>query len=82
MRVRLSEILDVPNSMIDPATGRIRHAYTLLRRKGPNANIQRTRVSINTVQTPEHQTLGQGVGGVSSTQLGTKTTRSKAIGGL
>lgn len=72
----------MPNAMIDPATGRVRHAYTLLRRKGANANIQRTRVSTNTILTPEHQTLGQGVGGVSSTQLGTKPTRSKVIGGF
>jgi hypothetical protein len=72
----------MPNPMIDPSTGRVRHAYTLLRRKGPNANLQRTRSSVDTVASREHQTIGQGVAGVSSSELGTKTQKSEAIGGF
>jgi len=70
----------MPNPMIDPATGRVMNAYTLLRRKGPNANINRTRVSINTVAAQDRRVSGQGVGGMSKADQ--PTTTIKDIGGF
>jgi len=74
--------LGMPNPMINPSTGRVMNAYTLLRRTGPNANIQRTRVSVSTVANPDPLVSGQGIAGVNSTELGSSTTQTKAIGGF
>ena len=70
----------MPNPMIDPSTGRVMNAYTLLRRKGPNANIARTRASLNTTAAPDRRVRGQGVGG--KTQGNEPTVTIKDIGGF
>ena len=68
----------MPNPMIDPSTGRVMNAYTLLRRTGPNANILRTRVSTSTVDDPDPLTDGVGIAGPP--QLGSSGSTIKAIG--
>ena len=68
----------MPNPMIDPSTGRVMHAYTLLRRTGPNANHLRVRVSTATVANPDPLTDGVGIAG--PTQLGVSGSTLKAIG--
>jgi len=70
----------MPNPMIDPATGRVMNAYTLLRRKGPNANHALTRVSINTVTAQDRRAMGQGVGGMDKADE--PDTTIKNIGGF
>jgi hypothetical protein len=70
----------MPNPMIDPSTGRVMNAYTLLRRKGPNANIARTRVSLNTTANQDRKVSGQGVGGM--VKANEPDTTIKDIGGF
>lgn len=68
----------MPNPMIDPSTGRVMNAYTLLRRTGPNANHLRVRVSTATVADPDRIVSGEGISG--PTQLGDSGSTLKAIG--
>jgi hypothetical protein len=64
------------NPMINPATGRVMHAYTLLRKTGPNANHLRVRVSTNLVATPDRKSSGQGLAGPVQLGLAGKTLRT------
>ena len=74
----LSDSLGMPNPMINPATGRVMNAYTLLRRTGPNANHLRVRVSTATVADPDMIVSGEGIAGPP--QLGVSGSTLKAIG--
>ena len=76
----LSKPFGMPNPMIDPSTGRVMNAYTLLRRKGPNANHAHTRASLNTTAAPDRRASGQGVGSMDKGDEPTVTI--KDIGGF
>ena len=56
----------MPNPMIDPHTGRVMQAFTLLHATGLNAVQRRVRVATNTVSNRDHKPSGTGIGGMTT----------------
>ena len=54
------------NPMIDPSSGRVMQAFTLLHATGLNAVQRRARAQINTVANRDRKPSGTGVGGMTT----------------